>query len=244
MKRPKDISLQDWELLNFKYKNMDSVIKKIKEGYPIQYLIGTVDFFGYPIIVNKNVLIPRFETELLVEKTINYMEKLKIKKSSLLEIATGSGCISIALKKLEPNLEITAIDVSRKALCVAKKNAKLNKVKINYIKKNIFKYNLINKYNILISNPPYLIEGEAINPNTKHEPKIALYADKTGINFYHKILEIAKKTLNKKHLIALEIDEDRAEAIKKIAKSYFPKDIIKLEKDLANKNRFLFIYNE
>lgn len=93
------ISLTDWRLLEQKYQNMDYPIRRIENGYPIQYLIGNVDFYGYKIMVNKNVLIPRFETETLVEKTLKYIDEYKFNKASVLEIGTGSGCISIALKK-------------------------------------------------------------------------------------------------------------------------------------------------
>ena len=244
MDKPENISLNDWRLLERKYQNLEFIVKKINQGFPIQYLIGDVDFFGNRILINENVLIPRFETETLVEKTIEYLDKLNLKKASLLEIGTGSGCISIALKCNKPNLEITAIDISRKALNIAKKNAKINKVKINFINKDLFKFNLLNKYDILISNPPYLIKGENIDTKTDYEPNIALYADETGLNFYLKIFEIAKEVLNKKYLIALEIDEDRGPKIKKIAQDNFPSSIIKIEKDLNQKNRYIFIYNE
>lgn len=244
MKRPDNISSCDWKLLQSKYSNMENVIKKIKQNYPIQYLIGYVDFFDNKIEVNKNVLIPRFETETLVEKTLSYIEKLKLKKSSVLEIGTGSGCISIALKNEIDSLEITAMDISSEALKLAKKNAKSNKVKINFIIKNLFKFNLLNKYDILISNPPYIKMGEKIDPKTDYEPKIALYADETGNNFYEKIFEVALKCLNPKHLITLEIEETQGKELKSMAKKYFPTDKIVIEKDLPGKDRFLFIYSE
>ena len=101
MKRPDFISLTDWRLLEQKYQNMDYPIRRIENGYPIQYLIGNVDFYGYKIMVNKNVLIPRFETETLVEKTLKYIDEYEFSKASVLEIGTGSGCISVALKKAE-----------------------------------------------------------------------------------------------------------------------------------------------
>lgn len=244
MERPENISINDWKLLQRKYQNMEPIVKKINDGYPIPYLIGDVDFFGYHILVNESVLIPRFETETLVEKTHEYINRLQFKNVSLLELGTGSGCISIALKNLKSNLEITAIDISRKALSLAKKNAKLNKVKINFINKNIFKLNLLNKYDVLVSNPPYLIKGEEVDIKTSYEPEIALYADETGLNFYIKIFEIAKEILNKKFLICLEIDEDRGSEIKKLASKFFPDKTIKLEKDLNKKNRYIFIHSE
>lgn len=239
-----NLNKKDLSLLKKKYGNIKPIIVKIKNNYPVQYLIGNVEFCGKKIGVNKNVLIPRFETETLVEKTIAYINELNLNKASVLEVGTGSGCISIILKTELPNLEITAIDISGKALSVAKKNARLNKVKINFIKKDLFKYNLINYYDILISNPPYIKLGDQIDPQTDYEPKIAIYADETGLIYYKKIFEIGKEYLTKKFLIALEIEETIGKELKTLAKEYFPDKKIKIEKDLAGKNRYLFIYSE
>ena len=116
--KPDCVSKKDWLLLTRKYKNIDQVANKINNGYPIQYLIGDVSFYGYIIKVNPSVLIPRFETEGLVEKTLRYIKELNLNEASVLDIGTGSGCISIALKKEISTLEITAIDDSYKALII------------------------------------------------------------------------------------------------------------------------------
>ena len=244
MNRPKNITKQDWNLLKQKYSNLDDIVNRINDGYPIQYLIGNVDFYGYLIKVNPSVLIPRFETESLVEKTISYLKELDLNNASVLDIGTGSGSISIALKKEINTLEITAIDKSRKAIRTAKKNSKLNKVKINYICKDVFKFNLVNNYDCIISNPPYLTYGDDVSENTKYEPKDALYVKNEPLEYYKQIFKIAKERLNKKSLIALEIDENEGKNLKRLAKEFFPKSKIILEKDLANKDRFLFVINE
>ena len=225
MKRPDFISLTDWRLLEQKYQNMDYPIRRIENGYPIQYLIGNVDFYGYKIMVNKNVLIPRFETETLVEKTLKYIDEYKFNKASVLEIGTGSGCISIALK-------------------IAKKNAKLNKCKITFIKQDVNKCKLFNNYDVLISNPPYLKETDVLDEKTRFEPHNALFGGKDGLKFYPVIFGVAKKYLNKKFLIALEIDEDNGKEIKALAKEAFPKAKVKLEKDLTGRDRYIFVINE
>lgn len=237
------ITDNDLKLLKKKYVDMSKIINKIKEGYPVQYLIGHVDFYGNKIKVNSSVLIPRFETETLVEKTVNYIKKNKLENSSVLELGTGSGCISITLKKELPHLQITAVDISKKAIKVAKFNTRKNKTKISFICKDIFKLNLLNNYDILVSNPPYIKKDTKIDPKTKYEPQIALYSDCTGINYYIEIFKIAKLNLNKKSLIALEIDEDEGEKIRKLAKTNFPKGNITIEKDLVGKDRYLFIQN-
>ena len=182
--KPNYLTQNDWELLTKKYKNMHRVIKKLNKNYPVQYLIGNVNFYGYEIIVNKNVLIPRFETETLVEKTIDYIKQNNLIEGNVLEIGTGSACISIALKKELNGLKITSIDKSPKALKVAKKNIKNNTVNINLLKQDIFKYQFSDKFDILISNPPYISEDEIIDEKCKYEPSMALYANNKGLAFY------------------------------------------------------------
>lgn len=244
MKRPENIVPNDWLLLQKKYKNLDNILDKINHNYPIQYLIGFVDFYGYKIRVNENVLIPRYETETLVEKTISLLKELKLENGSVLDIGSGSGCISIALKNEIKSLEITSIDINRKAIMLSRKNAKINKADVNFICKDMFKYDLINNYDIIISNPPYIKETDIIDPKTQYEPNNAIYGGKDGLYYYHQIFKIAEKSLNKKHLIALEIDENSGKELKKEAMTFFPKDNIKICKDLAKKNRFLFIYSK
>lgn len=234
----------DFQLLQNKYKNMDNIIKKINDGYPIQYLIGNVNFYGYDIKVNTNVLIPRFETEYLVEKTIEYINKLNLVNGSVLDIGTGSGCIAIALKKEISTLSVTAIDKSRKTIKLAKNNAKYNKVEVNNICKDIYRINLINKYDIIISNPPYLTLGDNVSVETGYEPKDALYVKNYALEFYEQILKIALNRLNSKGLIAFEIDENEGANMKKLVKKYFPKAKVKLENDLAGKDRFIFVICE
>jgi len=244
MKKPDNITDNDWKLIKQKYDDLDYVINKINDNYPVQYLIGYVDFLDTRILVNKNALIPRFETETLVEKTQKYIKDLKLEDSSVLEIGTGSGCISISLKTEFPTLEITAIDISPKALRLAKKNAKLNKTHITFIRRNMFKFNPINKYNILISNPPYIKETDLIDPKTKYEPQNAIYGGADGLKYYEQIFKLAKKSLNERYLIALEIDEDAGKVLKHLAKEFFSNGVIKVEKDLTGKDRYIFILNK
>ena len=244
MEKPTKITDNDWKLLKVKYKNLKRVVKKIEKNYPVQYLIGNVDFYGYKINVNKNVLIPRFETETLVEKTIKKIKDLKLTNKSLLEIGTGSGCISITLKKELEDLNITSIDISAKALRLAKKNAKYNRANITFLKQNIFKFMPINKYDILVSNPPYITQTDEVDESIKYEPKNAIYADNEGLIFYEHILSTCGKYLNKKNLIAFEIGNKQGKKIQQLAQKYFPNSKISIEKDLSNRDRFVFIINE
>lgn len=243
--KPENISNLDWNLLCQKYDNLEEVIAKIDEGYPIAYLIGDVSFYGYPFKVNENVLIPRFETETLIEKTIKLIKILNLENSNLIDLGTGSGVIAITLKKEIPSLNITAIDKSKEALKVAIENSKLNNVNVDFQNQDIFNYELPENISIVISNPPYIEEDSNYSQNVLYEPKEAIFVSNINpLIYYEQILKIAKKQITKKHLIAFEIDEDHKEDMHKLCKKYFPSDNIVIEKDLAGKNRYAFIYSE
>lgn len=243
--KPENISNLDWNLLCQKYDNLEEVIAKIDEGYPIAYLIGDVSFYGYPFKVNENVLIPRFETETLIEKTIKLIKSLNLENSNLIDLGTGSGVIAITLKIEIPSLNITAIDKSKEALKVAIENSKLNKVNVDFQNQDIFNYELPENISIVISNPPYIEEDSNYNQNVLYEPKEAIFVSNINpLTYYEQILKIAKEQITKKHLIAFEIDEDHKEDMHKLCKKYFPSDNIVIEKDLAGKNRYAFIYSE
>lgn len=243
--KPENISNLDWNLLCQKYDNLEEVIAKIDEGYPIAYLIGDVSFYGYPFKVNENVLIPRFETETLIEKTIKLIKSLNLENSNLIDLGTGSGVIAITLKKEIHSLNITAIDKSKEALKVAIENSKLNNVNVDFQNQDIFNYELPENISIVISNPPYIEEDSNYNQNVLYEPKEAIFVSNINpLIYYEQILKIAKEQITKKHLIAFEIDEDHKEDMHKLCKKYFPSDNIVIEKDLAGKNRYAFIYSE
>ena len=225
--------------------NLEEAIKRLEAGEPVQYIVGDVDFYGNIIKVNKNVLIPRRETEELVEKTIEYIKKLFPNQNiSMLDIGTGSGCIPITLKKHFPNSNISAVDISEDALKVAVDNSLSNNVNINFIQSNLFE-NVSGKYHCIISNPPYIKEDEEIMDIVKNnEPHLALYAPNKGLYFYEEILKEANKYLEDKFIIAFEIGETQGQDILAIAGKYFPTSKLILEKDLQHLDRFVFIINE
>ena len=217
-------------------------IERLKKGEPVQYIVGNTDFYGNIIKVNKNVLIPRFETEELVQKTMQHIKKFFNKKVNIVDLGTGSGCIAITLKK-ELNCDVTAVDISKDALSVACENAINNSVKINFLQGNMLDP-LKEKYDVIISNPPYIRYDEQIMDIVKNnEPHLALYADDDGLFFYKQILKDAKKYLNDKFLIAFEIGHEQGEQIKNEALKCFEKATIIVEKDLQRRDRFVFIYN-
>lgn len=222
---------------------LEDGIKRLNNGEPVQYIVGNVDFYGYKINVNKNVLIPRFETEELVFKTINLIKKNLNENIKVLDIGTGSGCISIALKKEIPGLDITAVDISEDALVVAKNNALENNCEINFIKSDLFN-NIDDKYDLIISNPPYISYDEQIMDIVKkNEPYLALYAKNNGLYFYEEIIKNSSNYLNDKNIIAFEIGYLQANEIKKMAHKYYPNANIIIEKDMQEKDRFVFIIN-
>ncbi len=237
------ISKREAEELITVSKNIEYDYALLKDGYPIQYLIGYVDFYGYRINVNENTLIPRYETEYLVEKVINICNEMFNDKINILDIGTGSGAISIVLKD-KLNSLVTGCDISDKALKTALENAKINNLDIKYIKSDIFN-NINEKFDVIVSNPPYISKNEIIMDSVKkYEPNIALYADNDGLYFYEEIVKNARKFLNDKFLIAFEIGWWQGNLIYDIAKSFFNDSIIRIEKDLTGRDRYLFIINE
>lgn len=239
--KPEKITDIDWKLLQEKYpNNIDEIKEKIEQNYPVQYLIGHVDFYDSKIEVNENVLIPRFETEYLVEKLIKKLEKYTDNTLKILDIGTGSGCIIINLAK-KLNQKFTAIDISTKALEVAEKNANLNKVEIEFKQLDILNQNLSEEYDVIISNPPYVDYNEPVGPETKFEPQNAIFANNKGLEFYEKIINMLT---NQPKLIAFEIGMTQANEIIKSAQSKFPAADIIVEKDLTGRDRYIFIENK
>ncbi len=240
--KPKQITNLDWNLLKEKYpNNLDEIISKIKDNYPVQYLIGDVDFYGNYIKVDERALIPRFETERLVEETIYYIKKYNISNPKIIDLATGSGCIAITLKKEIPSSIIYAIDNSSDALNLAVENSKYNKVDIKMEKKDILTDTFNGKYDVIISNPPYVSINDPVDKSIKYEPQDAIYASEDGLIFYKRIAFIASNIVNKKGIIALEIGYNQGLKVKKIFNNFFPNDIILIKKDYNNFDRYIFV---
>lgn len=240
MEKPDYISIPDWQCLKKKCPNqMDEMLHKLNNDYPIQYLIGDVNFLGYQILVNKSVLIPRFETELFVEKVIERLKKINQTNLKIIDIGTGSGCIAISIKK-NIDCEMTAIDISKESLEVAKKNAILNQVTIEFISADINNFNL-ESYDIIISNPPYVSETETVGNSTKFEPNQAIFAENNGLYFYELILKKIEQLKNKPRCIAFEIGYQQTNSIKKLQENYLKNYQFEREQDYSQKDRFLFL---
>ena len=230
--------MTDLEYLKKYYKgNIEDAIKRLQNGEPVQYIVGDVDFYGNIIKVDKRVLIPRFETEGLVELALKHLTNINL---DVVDLGTGSGCIPITLKKKLPNINIDAIDISLDALDVAKENAKLNNVDINFIQGDMLKP-LNKKYDCIISNPPYIAYNEEIMDIVKNnEPNNALYADNNGLYFYEEILKNCKNYLKDKYYIFFEIGYSQGEKIKEMALKYLNCNVT-IEKDLQGFDRYVII---
>ena len=243
-----DIALQfDDTLTSDEEINFNQAIDRLKIYEPVQYILEETDFFGYPFLVNKQVLIPRPETEELVAWII---EDVKEKETTLLDIGTGSGCIAISLAKKLNDASVTAIDVSKEAIDVAKKNSAQNHTKIEFMEVDVlhFKDNvelqqkLNSKFDIIVSNPPYvrIKEQELMRPNVlKHEPDLALYvANETPLLFYKKIVQLSNLYLKAGGRLYFEINEYLGNELKKMLMEEGFKHV-QIKKDMFGKDRMI-----
>lgn len=240
-----DLALDvDIEFSETDISNWNAILEKLKIQIPIQYIIGTTHFYGLEFIVDGNVLIPRPETEELVDWIVKLNSKLsKTKALKILDIGTGSGCIAISLAKNIPNSEVFAIDVSEKALAVAEKNAILNKVPVTFLHKNILETNdLSGKFDIIVSNPPYVrnLEKAEIKPNVlENEPHLALFvSDNDPLIFYKKIAELAAANLNPNGQLFFEINQYLGKETQELLESIGLKNI-ELRKDIYGNDRMI-----
>ena len=232
----------DYEVSEEDVKKYKEYVKALEEGRPIQYALGYVNFYGNKFIINENTLIPRFETEELVEKTIEFSKKFFTNPVDIIDLGTGSGVIGLTLEKKLSTNSVDLIDISPKALEVAHKNcAKLNS-KANLIESDMFK-NVNKKYDIIISNPPYIKTTEEIEKIVKdNEPDIALYAGETGLDCYKKILENISPFMKDRCLVAFEIGMTQANDIKELINKYLSDVRVEVYKDLSEKDRMIFIF--
>lgn len=215
----------------------------LEKDYPVQYIIGYVDFYGLKINVNEFTLIPRYETEYLIELTLKEIKKMNLANPKILDLCTGSGAIGLTLKSLLPSSEVTLSDISKDALMVANKNKNELNLDVNVIESDLFK-NIPGKFDVIISNPPYVMTNETLPKEVLYEPHLALYSGPKGIDHIEEIFKNIKSHLNNKYLIALEINEKSETDITNLIKTYFEKNInYKFMKDLAGKTRYLFITN-
>lgn len=231
-----------------------ALIRKRAEKIPLQHITGTQEFMGLPFKVNHDVLIPRQDTELLVEEAVKYIRTRSKEreclsennnKISVLDMCTGSGCIAIAVDKLCRNVEVTAVDISYKAIAVAKENNSANNTDVKFILSNLFE-EVQGKYDVIISNPPYIKTGEIdilMDEVKEHEPLIALDGDNDGLKFYKLIIRSLNNYLKDDGKIMFEIGYDQGKSVPEILKKYGFNDI-KVIKDLSGNDRVVIAGKE
>ena len=224
--------VQDLKLTYFQKLKFIKILKQVFEkNLPIQYLLGVQNFYGYDFKVNRNVLIPRFTTELLIDlaKSLSF--------SYILDMCAGSGCIGLTLKKEVPNVRVMLSDISKKALKVAKQNTKKLHADVELSQSDLFE-KINEKFDLITANPPYLTKGEYISKNVNFEPKIALYAKNNGFAIIKKILFDFPKYLNPGGHLILEISPTHKELIE----TNLPKGFqVKFHLDERNNVRFALI---
>ena len=225
----KELSKQDFEY----YKNY---ITRLINGEPIQYIIGKQEFMGIEFNVNKDVLIPQPDTEILVEETIKIAKEYN--KPKVLDLCTGSGAIAVSIKKYVPEAEVFASDINIKALQLAKINNIDNN--INFIESNLFE-NINNEFDIIVSTTPYIRTEEikSLSKEVQNEPLIALDGGQDGLDFYRDIIKQAHNYLKSNGKLCLEIGDEQKDAITQILKSNFNYTNIKYYKDLQGNDRVI-----
>ncbi|MCD7807712.1 MAG: peptide chain release factor N(5)-glutamine methyltransferase [Erysipelotrichaceae bacterium] len=222
-------------------------MKRYMDGEPIQYIKGKETFYGRDFIVNEDVLIPRYETEELVENILYRIDDYFDEYDSidLCDIGTGSGAIGISLALEEPKLRVYASDISEKALEVAKTNANNLQAPITFYQGDMLQPFIDNhiKVDILVSNPPYIPSNQEIESIVKdNEPHVALFGGNDGLYFYRKIFASAKEIIKDKALLAFEMGFDQRKLMDEALQYYFPDTPYEIIKDLSGKDRMLFIY--
>ena len=238
------------ELLNYLNEEVnDNIINEYKKevqamesGIPLQYAIGYVNFYGIKYYIDNRVLIPRFETEELVENTINYVNKYFTEPVDIVDLGCGSGVIGLTLEKKISTKTVDLIDISKDALEVTHKNCGNLNSKANIIN-NDFLEGIEKKYDLIISNPPYIRKNEEIEQIVKdNEPNIALYAGEDGLDCYRNILSTVKNNMKERCIIAFEIGYEQAQQINELIKEYLEDVKVIVKKDMSDKDRMIFIF--
>ncbi len=233
IKKSEYFANQDMQISKVDAEQIEEAVEKRIDHIPLQHIIGETEFMGLTFKVNENVLIPRFDTEILVDEVVKYVGDDFLK---VLDMCTGSGCIAITISDMCDNATVTASDVSKDALDVAKENNTLNQTDVTFVESDL------GKFDVIVSNPPYIRTEEIENLEEEvkmHDPHLALDGGESGLDFYQVITKEAKDYLNENGLIFFEIGFDQAEEVSNILKENGYKDIV-VKKDLAMNDRVVY----
>ena len=228
------------EVTDEDFKFVEDIFIKLANHIPAQYIIGRAEFFGMQLKVDERVLIPRPETEELVELILAENPEMNL---SVLDIGTGSGAIALALAKNRPDWSVTAADISQDALNLAMENAKAQDLNLSFIKSDCFS-EISAKYDIIVSNPPYISRADEVEVglNVLHsEPHLALFADEDGLAIYRRIAEDSKDYLNDGGKIYLEIGYKQGQSVPALFRQHFPEKRVRTLKDQFGQNRMVVI---
>lgn len=239
--------MMDEEVDDELLKQFQDGMQRYMNGEPIQYINGKENFFSRDFIVNENVLIPRYETEELVENILYKIDDYFDYYSSidLCDVGTGSGAIAITLALEEPKLNVVATDISEKALGVARENAKELDAQVTFYQGDMLEplIERQQKFDIFVSNPPYIPQNQEIESVVKdNEPHVALFGGNDGLYFYRKIFKDVRHVLKDRALLAFEMGFDQRELMSQAVEQYFPDMPYEIMKDMNGKDRMLFIY--
>ena len=228
-------------------EKFNSIMDKLCEDMPLAYAMGVQYFYGYPIEVNSDVLIPRFETEELVLNVIQEIdEHFSDQAITVLDVGTGSGAIACALKAECPNIHMFASDISEDALKQAQRNADNIKVEVGFYQGDMLQPFIDHsiKADVIVCNPPYIPSGEEVENSVRaYEPHLALFGGEDGLKFYRSVLSNAKYVLNEKNILAFEMGWNQGKTLSDLARSYFPDGDIRVIKDMQGKDRMLIVRN-
>lgn len=216
-------------------------LEELKKGKPVEYILGYASFCLLKFKVDENTLIPRSETEDLVYRTIEFVKKMGLRKPRILDIGSGSGCISITLNKMLIDSIVESVDISSKALVVAKENNVLNNTNVEFYQSDCFE-KVNGTFDVIISNPPYIDRNSYVQESVlKYEPHTALFADDNGLAIYKRIIEKLLSYINRPSIVAFEISPDLVDRLEMLIKEHLGECEYSFEKDLNGFDRFLFI---
>ncbi|MFJ8267812.1 peptide chain release factor N(5)-glutamine methyltransferase [Peribacillus asahii] len=235
------------ELSGDAFTAFEKAVKQHAEGMPIQYIIGSEEFYGRTFLVNEEVLIPRPETEELVYHTLRKIQSMfpKGKEVELVDVGTGSGAIAITMKLEEPRIQVTATDIASPSLQVAKRNAQALEADVQFIQGDLLQpfIEAGQQFDVLLSNPPYIPDADMMEMSevvTEHEPHRALFAGVDGLDFYRRFMEELPSVMRIPGLIGFEVGAGQGERVAELLRGAFSQAEVSVEYDINGKDRMVF----